>query len=1164
MADDLELSVKLAMETGSFQQQIQSINRSMKVVQSEFEAASSNVELYGNETDKLALKSESLSKQIELGKQKVKLFADQVKNAEKILSDSVKTNEELENKIKETSRAYEESIKTTGKSSAESKRLKADLDSLNKEYKNNKTTISDNARTLDNYKIKLNQAEKAVNNLEKGLKETDNSFSKQKKSLADIGKEADKTADKYAELKEKISGIGGKLAIGAGVVSTATIGAATAAVNTVDDLSRALNGLQASTGAADGQMEDLKNIMLTIYSDNFGESFNDISLAMKEVAQQTGLTGDQLGGLTEDALAVRDTFDFEVNESVRAANMLMKQFGMNGDEAYNLIAQGAQKGLNKNDDLLDTINEYSVHFKQLGIGADEMFNMIKNGAADGTFSIDKLGDAVKEFGIRSKDGSKSTTDAFKSLGLDANKLSKDFAKGGKVGQDAFKLVNKKLLEMKDPLKQNQIGVALWGSMWEDLGVKGITALTKTNGEISKTNDALQKINKVKYNDFSSALEGIKRQLITGLLIPLGEKLLPKLNEFATYLQENLPRIVEEITPVLDKLVDGFMYITNNLDTVIPLLEKAFGAMMALKGVSAVNSALEIFGTSIGGIGKAALGIGAATGEIAGIEGAAAGAAGAVGVAGGTTGLIGSLGAAVAAAAPFVLAAGSIALAGYGIYEGLTQEATPAVDLFAYKVEEATDRISSSNDALGNNYSGLTSDAKAAASNIDGANKEISNSYAAVSSLSTNTGTNISNGYAAVSNQAEVSVTQITDTTKKAVGAYMKLDDETKKALISLYMNSTTITNETANSMGSKYNQMGAQIKSGLDKQYSDQIKTMQDFFVKSDSMSSTNEQEALRKLQEIDNNKKTEIDKYSKQILDIYAAAAKDHRELRSDEQQQINEIQNKMRVEAVNSLSETEIESKVILERLKSYGDRITAEQASAEIKNANEAKEKSITAANEKFDKTVSTIIKMRDESHTITAQQADMLIADATRQKKESIQAAEDQRNGVVERIENMNGDIEKSVDLSTGNMLTTWGKFIKGVKSLWDDWKPNSKTFTYSLNGTEGTPIGGHIPENASGTNYWTGGLTTMNEEGYELYNLPRGSRIYNHQASEDIVIKTAEQVAKGILNKKAVNDGAKNQTIQLVVDGRILAEVVASNQKYFDRYNNRAMGGAALW
>lgn len=60
----------------------------------------------------------------------------------------------------------------------------------------------------------------------------------------------------------------------------------------------------------------------------------------------------------------------------------------------------------------------------------------------------------------------------------------------------------------------------------------------------------------------------------------------------------------------------------------------------------------------------------------------------------------------------------------------------------------------------------------------------------------------------------------------------------------------------------------------------------------------------------------------------------------------------------------------------------------------------------------------------------------------------------------------------------------------------------------------------VGANWTGTPYWRGGLTTLHELGYELYDLPSGTRIYNHEASEDLVIKTAEAVAKKIVDSYA--------------------------------------------
>ena len=261
--------------------------------------------------------------------------------------------------------------------------------------------------------------------------------------------------DKVAKTGEAIK----NFAMATGAVLGASL---VKAVSGANELQKACNKLQSQTGATDTEMKGLHDTLESIYANNYGESYEDIANSLASVQQQTNLTGNELQKATENALALRDTFDWEVDDTIRAVDMMMSQFGVTSEQAYNLIAQGAQNGLDKNDNLLDSINEYSVHFQQLGLDAEDMFNMMKNGAEQGVFDYDKLGDAVKEFGIRAKDGSDGTKEAFTQLGLDADKMTQAFANGGTEAEKAFQQVNSALANCDDKVLQNQVGVALFG------------------------------------------------------------------------------------------------------------------------------------------------------------------------------------------------------------------------------------------------------------------------------------------------------------------------------------------------------------------------------------------------------------------------------------------------------------------------------------------------------------------------------------------------------------------------------------------------------------------------------------------------------------------------------------------------------------------------------
>ena len=366
-----------------------------------------------------------------------------------------------------------------------------------------------------------------------------------------------------------------------GAISTAAAGAAGYAVSIGSEYQTALSSIGAQTGAADAELDAFGETMKDIYAEGYGESFEDIAESISTVVKTAkDLDPSSIKEMTTNAMALRDTFGYDVQESVRAANMLMDQFGISGTQAFNLITQGAQQGLDKNGDLLDSINEYSVHFKQLGIDAEGMFNSLINGTESGTFSVDKLGDAVKEFGIRVKDG--TGDDAFKTLGLSVDATKQAFAEGGAAAQQAFKDVNTALFSMDDKVQQNIIGVQLYGTMWEDLGAEGVKALTDISGQADMAKSSMEQLKDIKYDNLSSALEGIKRMLTTNILLPISQEIMPTVNSFAQGLSSvladgKLSSIINtEISGIIDAVGRVFGGIKTVIKTNMPSIE-AVGA-----------------------------------------------------------------------------------------------------------------------------------------------------------------------------------------------------------------------------------------------------------------------------------------------------------------------------------------------------------------------------------------------------------------------------------------------------------------------------------------------------------------------------------------------------------------------------------------------------------
>ena len=396
-------------------------------------------------------------------------------------------------------------------------------------------------------------------------------------TIIDISGEISPTLGKTIDgVAKQLDGVNVKaLAAGAAIggIAVATGAALVKATKYLADLGNeynsAVNDIAAGTGLVGEELEGMSEVLKDVYGSNFGESMEDAAAGITAVYQATGLTDEALAETTKGAYALADTFGYDVAESARAAKAMMINFGISGEEAMGMIAAGAQNGLDYSGELIDTVNEYSVQFAKLGFTADEMFSVFQQGADSGAWNLDKVGDAVKEFSIRSIDGSESTKDAYKALGLDAKEMMSIFAAGGDDASIAFQGVLAALMDMDDQVQRDAIGVSLFGTQWEDLGTEAMTALLDMERGAYDTEDALNKITSVKYDNINDAMEGIKRQAEVSLL-PMATTVANAFMEIAPIIGD----LFEELGPIIEQTTKDLMpFVTEFLDGAVGLIRQ---------------------------------------------------------------------------------------------------------------------------------------------------------------------------------------------------------------------------------------------------------------------------------------------------------------------------------------------------------------------------------------------------------------------------------------------------------------------------------------------------------------------------------------------------------------------------------------------------------------
>lgn len=416
--------------------------------------------------------------------------------------------------------------------------------------------------------------------------------------------DADENLGKLAKTAEKI----GKAAkVAAGVTAAAVTAVGVAAVKSYTEHEQAVNSMAAATGAAGEELEHLQAAMEGAYQNNFGDSIQDTADAVAVVDRNLkNISPDEIQEATEAALALQDTFEYGVEESTRAAAAIKKNFGGSAKEAFSLIAAGAQNGLDYSGELIDTINEYSSQFSKLGFTADGMFQLLQSGADSTAWNLDKVGDAIKEFSIRAIDGSDTTVQAFRDLGYNADAMMETFAGGGEDANKAFFDVINTLMDMDDQVKRDALGVALFGTMWEDLGAEAMQAMADASTAAYDTQGALEQINSVRYNDLESAMQGVKRQA-EGILWTIGEQLEPYILDGLNFLSAtvipNVQTAVEKLGGYLESNVipaaeAAVKWVSENKDLILALAAGILTAVAAYKAyklaVTAYNAVMGVY------------------------------------------------------------------------------------------------------------------------------------------------------------------------------------------------------------------------------------------------------------------------------------------------------------------------------------------------------------------------------------------------------------------------------------------------------------------------------------------------------------------------------------------------------------------------------------------
>ena len=382
------------------------------------------------------------------------------------------------------------------------------VDPASKAYRDMKANLDVAEAQLKTTTREIETHERALANAKDGVADYGDAVDDASSKFSGFGEDGNELISmldgKFGGIISKISGVGAATSGAGAAMGLAFAGATTAAGFLIDKIAEigqeAIEQanivreqcvlMQAAFRISPEEAGEIVGIAKDLYMRDIAGSLEEASQIVRNVKSYLP-DGEDLATVSSYAAAIQKAYGVDSQESMKTATIMAQKFGISIAEAYDVLAATMSTSPAEASNISDTLKEFSVQFSDLGYTAQETGAIIAQSIDQGVWDVNKVGDAFKEANVRISEGGDEVRNALANMGLNAQNIVDAINAGDAAG--ALDIVIDKLGEVENATEQNKYGLAIFGTMWEDLGSEQILALGNAVEGLNNVSGAISEV-----------------------------------------------------------------------------------------------------------------------------------------------------------------------------------------------------------------------------------------------------------------------------------------------------------------------------------------------------------------------------------------------------------------------------------------------------------------------------------------------------------------------------------------------------------------------------------------------------------------------------------------------------------------------------------------------